>query len=146
MNSARRTHIAGQFLGCNMVARRAVIERVGLFDEDFGPGALMQSGDETEYMFRAYLAGIAFEHVPDMSKPARPLAVTECFDIFSPAAGDRDVITQLDRLSSNEMKIAPRSTRIAACAGRSREVSSATSLCQSAPVAIHTPIGSSVPG
>jgi glycosyltransferase involved in cell wall biosynthesis len=67
MNSARRTHIAGRILGCNMVARRAVIERVGLFDEDFGPGALMQSGDETEYMFRAYLAGIALEHVPDMT-------------------------------------------------------------------------------
>jgi hypothetical protein len=31
------------------------------------------------------------------SKPATSLAVTECFDIFSPAPGDRDVITQLDQ-------------------------------------------------
>jgi len=28
-----------------------------------------------------------------------------CFDIFSPLPGESDVITQLDRLSPNEMKI-----------------------------------------
>jgi len=36
-------------------------------------------------------------------------ARTECFDIFSPPPGDSDVISQVERLSSNEMKIAPRS-------------------------------------
>jgi len=53
-----------------------------------------------------------------LSRPATSPAATVCLDIFSPAPGDRDVITQLDRLSSNEMKIAPRSIRIAACVGR----------------------------
>src|ERR1700687_2069404 len=38
---------------------------------------------------------------------------TTCFDIFSPPPGDSDVISQVDRLSSNETKIAPRSVRIA---------------------------------
>jgi hypothetical protein len=36
-------------------------------------------------------------------------AGTLCFDIFSPPLGDSDVISQVERLSSNEMKIAPRS-------------------------------------
>lgn len=47
--------------------RRALIERLGLFDEDFGPGALMLSGEESEYLFRAYLDGIVLEHVLDMT-------------------------------------------------------------------------------
>src|SRR6266436_6160137 len=67
-------------------------------------------------------------------------AATLCFDIFSPPPGDREVITQLERLSSMETKIAPRSLRIApgtsglsaiTCIVVSR-VSFATALCQSA--------------
>jgi hypothetical protein len=38
---------------------------------------------------------------------------TECFDIFSPPPGDSEVISQLERLNSNETKIAPRSVWIA---------------------------------
>src|ERR1700720_4122165 len=36
-----------------------------------------------------------------------------CFDIFSPPPGESDVINQVERLSSNETKIAPRLVRIA---------------------------------
>jgi len=47
-------------------------------------------------------------------------AGTLCFDIFSPLPGDSEVITQLERLSSIETKIAPRSLRIAlGASGRS---------------------------
>jgi hypothetical protein len=43
-----------------------------------------------------------------------------CFDIFSPAPGDSEVISQVERLSSNETKIAPRSLRMAlGASGRS---------------------------
>ncbi len=50
-------------------------------------------------------------------------ADTLCFDIFSPPSGDSDVISQVERLSSNEMKIAPRSLRIAfGASGRSATV------------------------
>ena len=45
--------------------------------------------------------------------PATSPLRTVCFDIFSPPPGDNDVISQVDRLSSNETKIAPRSVRIA---------------------------------
>ena len=40
-------------------------------------------------------------------------AGTACFDIFSPLPGDSDVINQVERLNSIEMKIAPISVRIA---------------------------------
>src|SRR5712672_2233532 len=74
------------------------------------------------------------------SSPATSPLRTVCFDIFSPPPGDSDVISQVDRLSSNEMKIAPRSVRIAVsawgrsviiCMVASRVGGSATSLCQS---------------
>src|ERR1700720_3800303 len=50
-------------------------------------------------------------------------AGTLCFDIFSPPSGDSDVISQVERLSSNEINIAPRSLRIAfGASGRSATV------------------------
>src|SRR6267143_1707240 len=56
------------------------------------------------------------------SPPTSPPRIT-CFDIFSPPPGDSDVISHVDRLSSNETKIAPRSVRIAVGAsGRSATV------------------------
>ena len=74
------------------------------------------------------------------SSPGTSLAGTECLDIFSPAPGDRKVISQTLSDNSIETKIAPRSVRIAACAGRgaslsivgSRVGASATSLSWSA--------------
>src|SRR5215210_1462644 len=39
---------------------------------------------------------------------------TECFDIVSPPPGASEVMTQVERLSSSETKIALRSVRIAA--------------------------------
>src|SRR6202023_2903134 len=55
-------------------------------------------------------------------------AGTLVFDIFSPPSGDSDVISQVERLSSNEMNIAPRSLRIAfGASGRSATVCMAVS-------------------
>jgi hypothetical protein len=52
------------------------------------------------------------------NSPDTSPAGTECWDIFSPPPGDKDVISQARRHSSSEAKIAPRSVRIAAYAGR----------------------------
>src|ERR1700732_4022020 len=50
-------------------------------------------------------------------------AGTLYFDLFSPPSGDRYVNSQGERLSSNEMNIAPRSLRIAfGASGRSATV------------------------
>ena len=48
-----------------------------------------------------------------LQQPGDIAARSECFDILSPPPGDSDVISQIDRLSSSETKIAPRSVRIA---------------------------------
>jgi hypothetical protein len=66
-NSLRSQGVAGIINGCNMTLRRALMERVGPYDEDFGPGSVIGSGDDTDYIFRAYLAGAVIEYVPDMA-------------------------------------------------------------------------------
>jgi glycosyltransferase involved in cell wall biosynthesis len=66
-NSARRLPIAGQIHGCNMTMPRSVVEKLGPFDERFGKGSIVGSGVETDYLFRAYLAYITLEYVPDMA-------------------------------------------------------------------------------
>jgi glycosyltransferase involved in cell wall biosynthesis len=65
--STRYDYIAGELNGCNLTMRRALVERLGPFDENFGPGSRMGSCDDSEYMFRAYVNGITLEYVPDMT-------------------------------------------------------------------------------
>jgi glycosyltransferase involved in cell wall biosynthesis len=66
-NSARYDRLAGYINGCNMALRRSLMERVGLFDENLGPGAPLPSGDDLDYIYRAYLLGTLLEYVPDMT-------------------------------------------------------------------------------
>lgn len=57
----------GLFLiGCNMVIPRAVTQVIGKFDERFGAGARFRASEETDYIYRAFRAGIAVEYVPNM--------------------------------------------------------------------------------
>jgi glycosyltransferase involved in cell wall biosynthesis len=67
LNSVRHEGVNGKINGCNMTMRRALVERLGPFDEDFGPGSRAASGDDTDYIFRAYLDGATLEYVPDMT-------------------------------------------------------------------------------
>ncbi|HEY5226342.1 MAG TPA: glycosyltransferase [Methylovirgula sp.] len=67
LNSARHDYIAGKLNGCNMAMRRALYDRIGPFDENFGPGSKMGSGADTDFLFRTYLAGVPLEYVPDMA-------------------------------------------------------------------------------
>jgi GT2 family glycosyltransferase len=50
-----------------MTMRRALVEKLGPFDERFGPGSFIGSGGDTDYLFRAYLADFTLEYVPDMT-------------------------------------------------------------------------------
>ena len=59
--------IVGHISGCNMTMRRALVERLGPFDERFGAGSSLESGEDSDYLFRAYLAGFTLEYVPDMT-------------------------------------------------------------------------------
>ena len=67
MNSARYECFRGRINGCNMTMRRGLVERLGPFDENFGPGSVIGSGEDTDYIYRAYLAGATLEYVPDMT-------------------------------------------------------------------------------
>ncbi|MDB5594147.1 MAG: glycosyl transferase family protein [Hyphomicrobiales bacterium] len=63
----RMLHLGGCILGCNMAMRREVIEKVGDFDERFGAGGMFPAAEDTDFIFRAYLAGFPIEYVPDMT-------------------------------------------------------------------------------
>ncbi len=58
--------LLGGLIGCNMAMRREVLDRVGFFDENLGAGTACPAGEDTDFFYRAYLAGIALEMVPDM--------------------------------------------------------------------------------
>ena len=53
-------------MGANMTMRRALVDKLGPFDERLGPGSNIPAGEETDYIYRAYGAGIMLEFVPDL--------------------------------------------------------------------------------
>jgi glycosyltransferase involved in cell wall biosynthesis len=63
---AKNGNPAGALIGANMMMRRALVDRLGFFDERFGPGTSLPAADDIDYIFRAYLAGVMIEYVPDM--------------------------------------------------------------------------------
>ncbi len=66
-NSARHEHLGGLIGAGNLAMRREMVARLGLFDVRMGPGSGgIPAGEDTDYMYRAYLAGITIEYVPDM--------------------------------------------------------------------------------
>ena len=65
--SIKRGNIANSILGCNMAMRRAVVEKVGPFDENLGAGSDIPASEDTDFTLRAYLADIPVEYVPDMT-------------------------------------------------------------------------------
>jgi glycosyltransferase involved in cell wall biosynthesis len=64
--SARYENLGQTIVGCNLAMRREAAERIGPFDERFGPGARIPASEDTDWIFRAYLADIMIEYVPDM--------------------------------------------------------------------------------
>jgi GT2 family glycosyltransferase len=64
---ARHDSIVGHISGCNMAMRRVLVEKLGPFDERFGAGSRLESSEDSDYLFRAYLAGFTLEYAPDMT-------------------------------------------------------------------------------
>ena len=62
----RHKNLGDAVLGCNTAMRREVVERIGMFDENLGPGTSLHAGEDPDFVFRAYLAGITISCVPDM--------------------------------------------------------------------------------
>ena len=59
-------HPGGFIHGCNMAMTRATFDRIGMFDERFGAGAPCEAGEDTDYLYRAFLAGIPVEYAPSL--------------------------------------------------------------------------------
>jgi len=66
MNLKGEGELMSSLIGCNMTMRRAVLDRLGPFDEKLGAGTDCPAAEDTDYFYRAYLAGILLEMVPDM--------------------------------------------------------------------------------
>lgn len=59
--------LGGTLIGCNMMMPRGVMERAGPFDPHIGGGTPCPGADDTDFFYRAYLAGVKLEVVPDMT-------------------------------------------------------------------------------
>lgn len=65
MRSARYESLFGCLIGANMSMNRAALNLIGPFDERLNTRGLSASED-IDCVFRAYLAGVTIEYVPDM--------------------------------------------------------------------------------
>jgi glycosyltransferase involved in cell wall biosynthesis len=65
-NSARHMNLGDTLIGCNLAMRREVAEIVGPFDVRLGAGSRIPGGEDTDFIFRAYLAGVRLEYVPNL--------------------------------------------------------------------------------
>ena len=50
-----------------MAMRRALVDRLGPFNERLGVGTSIPAAEDADYNFRAYLADAMLEYVPDMT-------------------------------------------------------------------------------
>ncbi|RYE09984.1 MAG: glycosyltransferase family 2 protein [Hyphomicrobiales bacterium] len=53
-------------IGANLMMRRELADRIGPFDTAFGAGARFPGGEEFDYLYRVYAAGLTIEYAPDM--------------------------------------------------------------------------------
>jgi len=59
-------HAGGFIHGCNMAFPKALVEKIGLFDTRFGAGARFRSGEDTDYIHRAFNSGFSIQYVPHL--------------------------------------------------------------------------------
>lgn len=60
-------HPGGFVHGCNLTMAKAVFDKIGPWDERFGPGAEFIAAEDTEMNYRALKSGVMVEYVPDMA-------------------------------------------------------------------------------
>jgi GT2 family glycosyltransferase len=53
-------------IGCNMAFDRAVFDKVGMFDTDFGAGARFASAEDSDFLYRAYKEGLKIIYSPQV--------------------------------------------------------------------------------
>jgi GT2 family glycosyltransferase len=50
--------------GCNMIVGRGVLARIGLFDIRLGAGTVLGAGEDADFFYRAFKAGIPVRYAP----------------------------------------------------------------------------------
>ena len=60
------TGLDGFVHGCNLAVRRSVVERIGGFDPRFGSGAFVPGAEDTDLIYRAFLAGFRVRYEPSV--------------------------------------------------------------------------------
>ncbi|MDQ0560587.1 glycosyltransferase involved in cell wall biosynthesis [Rhizobium mesoamericanum] len=60
-------HAGGFIHGANMAFPYTLVEKIGLFDTRFGAGSPFRSGEDTDYVHRAFNAGVRVEYLPDFA-------------------------------------------------------------------------------
>ena len=53
-------------ISANLAIRQSVIGKIGLFDQQFGPGSSLFAGEDLDFVFRAHKAGIKIIYSPDV--------------------------------------------------------------------------------
>ena len=65
--NARRINLGDSLMGGNLVMPLELARKLGPFDERFGPGTSIPGAEDTDYILRAYRAGLTLSYVPDMA-------------------------------------------------------------------------------
>jgi glycosyltransferase involved in cell wall biosynthesis len=56
----------GLFIGCNFAIRRGLLDRIGCFDLNLGPGTQYESSEDADLFYRAWKAGGKLVYVPTL--------------------------------------------------------------------------------
>jgi hypothetical protein len=59
-------NLGDTLIGCNLAMRREVLHILGPFDVRLGAGSRIPGGEDTDFIFRAYLAGVRIEYEPNL--------------------------------------------------------------------------------
>jgi GT2 family glycosyltransferase len=54
------------FIGCNFAVRRAIVEKIGLFDPNLGPGRPIKTNEDVDFFYRAWKTGQKLVYVPSL--------------------------------------------------------------------------------
>jgi len=54
------------FIGCNFAVRRAMVEKIGLFDPNLGPGRPIDTNEDVDFFYRAWRTGQKLVYVPSL--------------------------------------------------------------------------------
>lgn len=59
-------NLATALIGANMVMHRDLVRQIGEFDVRYGAGGIFGGGEEIDYVYRTYLAGLPVIYNPDL--------------------------------------------------------------------------------